>query len=80
MSEDATTLMARVESPGRAYPMVLERMLFAAAVVGFVVLQPTAMDAIDSPSWLSYVVGWCGLPIGLMLLTEFLGRVLQRVW
>ena len=80
MSEEATTLMARDESPGRAYPMVLERLLFVAAVVGFVALQPSAMDAIDSPAWLSFIVGWCGLPIGLMLLTEFLGRVLQRFW
>ena len=60
--------------------MVLERLLFVAAVVGFVALQPSAMDAIDSPAWLSFIVGWCGLPIGLMLFTEFLGRVLQRVW
>lgn len=80
MSEEATTLMARDETLGRAYPMVLERLLFVAAVVGFVILQPSAMDAIDSPAWLSFIVGWCGLPIGLMLFTEFLGRVLQRVW
>ena len=33
MSEDATTLMARDETSGRTYPMVLERVFFVLAIV-----------------------------------------------
>ena len=79
MSEDATTLMARDETSGRTYPMVLERAFFVLAIVGFFVLQPVVIEAIDDPSWVSLVAGWCGLPIALMFTSELLGRLMQRM-
>ncbi len=79
MSEDATTLMARDETSGRAYPMIVERMFFVLAIVGFFVLQPVVMEAVDDPSWASFAAGWCGLPIALMFASELLGRLMQRM-
>lgn len=79
MSEDATTLMARGETRGRIYPMVLERVFFVLAIVGFFVLQPVVMEAVDDPSLASFAAGWCGLPIALMFASELLGRLMQRM-
>lgn len=79
MADEATTLMARNESPGRGYPMFIERILFVAAIVAFVVFQPKVMDAVESPAWLAVISGWCVLPLLLMLSTEFIGRMLQRL-
>ena len=79
MSDEATTLMARDETSGRTYPMFIERLFFVLAVVGFFVLQPIVMETIDAPSWASFAAGWCGLPIGLMFVSEFVGRLMQRM-
>jgi len=79
MSDEATTLMARDETSGRTYPMFIERLFFVLAIVGFFVLQPIVMETIDTPSWASLAAGWCGLPIGLMFVSEFVGRLMQRM-
>ena len=79
MEEKPTTLMARDESPGRGYPVYIERLAFVGAIVGFFFLQPFVIEEIDSPGWLSFIAGWCVLPVVLMLATELFGRVTQRV-
>ena len=46
MPDEATTLMARDETSGRTYPMMIERLFFVLAIVGFFVLQSIVMERI----------------------------------
>jgi hypothetical protein len=79
MPDEATTLMARDETSGRTYPMMIERLFFVLAIVGFFVLHPIVMERVEDPTWASLAAGWCGLPIALMFISELVGRLMQRM-
>ena len=71
------TLLLRNEAKGSAYPMILEKIVFIAAIVGFVYLNQYLW------SWTDEVVyqwtGSIGLALSMLILTEIIGRMMQSI-
>ena len=76
MSEEATTLMAREEVPGKAYPLWLERLFLFTAVMIFVFFSPEVSQAVDH-ALLGPFVAFVAFPLALLALVEIAGRLLQ---
>tara|TARA_B100001079_G_scaffold106625_1_gene91567 strand:+ start:991 stop:1227 length:237 start_codon:yes stop_codon:yes gene_type:complete len=73
----ADTLLLRNESKGSSYPMVLEKLIFLASIVGFVLLNQYAWSSIDTMlyQWLTTI----GLVLSMLILNEFVGRFIQSM-
>lgn len=71
------TLLLRNESKGTSYPMVLEKLIFLASIVGFVFLNQYAWSSIDTMlyQWLTTI----GLVLSMLILNEFVGRFIQSM-
>ena len=71
------TLLFRNESKGSSYPMMLEKLVFLMAIVGFVYLNQILWSRIDVIwyQWLASI----GLAISMLILTEFIGRLIQSI-
>ena len=76
MSEEATTLMAREEVPGKAYPLWLERLFLLTAVMIFVFFSPEISQTVDH-ALLGPLVAFVAFPLALLALVEIAGRLLQ---
>ena len=76
MSEEATTLMAREEVLGKAYPLWLERLFLLTAVMIFVFFSPEISQAVDH-TLLGPLVAFVAFPLALLALVEIAGRLLQ---
>lgn len=76
MSEEATTLMAREEVLGKAYPLWLERLFLLTAVMIFVFFSPEVSQAVDH-ALLGPFVAFVAFPLALLALVEIAGRLLQ---
>ena len=76
MSEEATTLMAREEVLGKAYPLWLERLFLLTAVMIFVFFSPEISQAVDN-ALLGPLVAFVAFPLALLALVEIAGRLLQ---
>ena len=76
MSEEATTLMAREEVLGKAYPLWLERLSLLTAVMIFVFFSPEISQAVDH-ALLGPLVAFVAFPLALLALVEIAGRLLQ---
>ena len=76
MSEEATTLMAREEVLGKAYPLWLERLFLLTAVIIFVFFSPEISRAVDH-ALLGPLVAFVAFPLALLALVEIAGRLLQ---
>ena len=77
MPTDATTLMGRSEEKGKAFPLWIERLLLAGAVIVFLVYRRTVLSAIDH-AVLGGLIAYVVFPLTLLALVEVLGRGLQR--
>lgn len=71
------TLLLRNEAKGSAYPMILEKIVFIAAIVGFVYLNQYLWSSIDEVvyQW----AGSIGLALSMLILTEIIGRMMQSI-
>ena len=71
------TLLFRNESKGTSYPMILEKLVFLGSIVGFIFLNQYLWSIIDLVwyQWLASV----GLALSMLILTEFVGRVIQSI-
>ena len=71
------TLLLRNEAKGSAYPMILEKIVFIAAIVGFVYLNQYLWSSTDEVvyQW----VGTVGLALSMLILTEMIGRMMQSI-
>ena len=70
------TLLLRNEAKGSAYPMILEKIVFIAAIVGFVYLN----QYLSSTDEVVYQwVGTVGLALSMLILTEIIGRMMQSI-
>ena len=71
------TLLFRNESKGSLYPMMLEKFVFLLSIVGFVFLNQILWSRIDVVwfQWLASI----GLALSMLILTEFIGRVIQSI-
>ena len=71
------TLLLRNEAKGSAYPMILEKIVFIAAIVGFVYLNQYLWSSTDEVvyQW----VGSIGLALNMLILTEIIGRMMQSI-
>ena len=76
MSEEATTLMAREEVLGKAYPLWLERLFLLTAVMIFVFFSPEVSQAVDH-ALIGPLVAFVAFPLALLALVEIAGRLLQ---
>ena len=78
-SEGPMTLIGRKETHGRRYPGLLEKMILLTLLVVAVITGKWMWVESD---W-SAVVLWpaiiCGLPLGTLILTEMLSRIIQRI-
>ena len=71
------TLLLRNEAKGSAYPMLLEKLVFIAAIIGFVFLNQYLWSSTDEVvyQW----VGTVGLALSMLILTEIIGRMMQSI-
>lgn len=71
------TLLLRNEAKGSAYPMFLEKLVFIAAIIGFVFLNQHLWSSTDEAvyQWL----GTIGLALSMLILTEIIGRMMQSI-
>ena len=71
------TLLLRNEAKGSAYPMILEKIVFIAAIVGFVYLNQYLWSSIDEVvyQW----AGSIGLALSMLILTEIIGLMMQSI-
>tara|TARA_B100000035_G_C20904112_1_gene510821 strand:- start:220 stop:456 length:237 start_codon:yes stop_codon:yes gene_type:complete len=71
------TLLLRNEIKGSAYPMILEKIVFIAAIVAFVYLNQYLWSSTDEIvyQW----VGTIGLALSMLILTEIIGRIMQSI-
>ena len=77
MSSEMNTLTHREESMGRRYPLLVERLLFVLACIGFYFLYPYALDLEEGI--LGSIAAWCGLPLLLLMCVELIGRMVQTI-
>ena len=73
----AETLLLRTEAKGSAYPMLLEKLVFIVAIIGFVFLNEYLWSSTDDVvyQWL----GTIGLALSMLILTEIIGRMMQSI-
>lgn len=71
------TLLLRNEAKGSAYPMILEKIVFIAAIVGFVYLNQYLWSSTDEVVY--HWVGTVGLALSILILTEIIGRMMQSI-
>jgi len=71
------TLMGREERLGPAAPLWLERVLLALVVIGVVLAGPTVHNALGT-GWGWGIVAYVSLALGLLGVSESIGRWLQR--
>ena len=71
------TLLLRNEAKGSAYPMILEKIVFIAAIVGFVYLNQYLWSSTDEVvyQW----TGSIGLALSMLILIEIIGRMMQSI-
>lgn len=77
MSSEVNTLTHRDESVGKKYPLIIERLLFFSACIGFYFLYPYALDLKEGI--IGSLAAWCGLPLLLLMCVELLGRAVQSL-
>jgi hypothetical protein len=76
------TLVGRQEKQGRYFPMWIERLLLGSAIFAMYLFHSDVGDFFQSqgtPTWLTFIIEWCLLPISLLVLSELIGRVMQAV-
>ena len=74
---EPSTLLHRSESPGRRYPLFLERIVLVLVIAGTWLLHPIVLDTLDGA--LGTLAAWGGLPLLLLMCAELIGRALQSV-
>ena len=69
------TILLRNESKGSSYPVMLEKLIFLASIVGFIFLNQILWSSIDVMwyQWLASV----GLALSMLILNELIGRSIQ---
>ena len=69
------TILLRNESKGSSYPVMLEKLIFLASIVGFVFLNQILWASLDVMwyQWLASV----GLALTMLILNELIGRSIQ---
>ena len=78
-SEGATTLMGRTETHGRPYPSLLEKMILLTLVVVAVMTGKWMWVESDWSAFVLWPATVCGLPLGTLILTDMLSRIIQRI-
>ena len=76
MSEEHMTLLGRDESKGKIYPLYIERILLISVAVLTVLLGRDIAEQF-STSWIGIGIGFVLFPMGLLALTEMIGRFIQ---
>tara|TARA_B100001113_G_scaffold211321_1_gene173388 strand:+ start:229 stop:441 length:213 start_codon:yes stop_codon:yes gene_type:complete len=62
---------------GSEYPMFLERIVFIGLLIGSIFAGNVLSDHLSGAQlWLSWI---CGIPILLLIVTEFFGRIIQSI-
>ena len=77
--EGATTLMGRTETHGRPYPGLLEKMILLTLVVVAVMTGKCMWVESDWSGFVLWPAIVCGLPLGTLILTEMLSRIIQGI-
>ena len=76
------TLVGRQEKQGRYFPIWLERLIFASAILTMYLFHSDVAEFFqsqDAPAWLTFTAEWCLLPISLLVLSELIGRIMQAI-
>ena len=76
------TLVGRQEKQGRYFPMWIERLLLASAFLTMYLFHSDVADFSQSqgtPTWLTFIIEWCLLPISLLVLSELISRIIQAI-
>ena len=71
------TLLRRNESKGSAYPLMLEKLIFLASIVGFVFLNQILWSSIDV-IWYQCLAS-VGLALSMLIFNEIVGRTIQMI-
>ena len=78
-SEGPMTLIGRKETHGRRYPGLLEKMILLILVVVAVMVGQWMWTESDWPTLALLSATICGLPLGTLILTEVLSRIVQTI-
>ena len=78
-SEGATTLIGRTETHGRPYPDILEKMILLTLIVVAVIAGKWMWVESDWSAFVLWPATICGLPLGTLVLTEILSRMIQGI-
>ena len=76
------TLVGRQEKQGRYFPMWIERLLLVLAIFAMYLFHSDVGDFFQSqgtPTWLTFIIEWCLLPISLLVLSELISRIMQAI-
>jgi len=76
------TLVGRNEKQGRYFPMWLERILLVSVIAILYFFHAdiaTYFQSQGSPKWLTLIAEWCLLPMALLMLSEFVSRIVQSI-
>jgi len=76
------TLVGRNEKQGRYFPMWLERILLVSVIAILYFFHAdiaTYFQSQGSPKWLTLIAEWCLLPMALLMLSEFVSRIVQLI-
>ena len=78
-SEGITTLIGRDETHGRPYPGLLEKLVLLIFIVVAVMVGQWMWTESNWAVLLLWPVTVCGLPLGVLIATEILSRIVQRI-
>ncbi len=76
------TLVGRQEKQGRSFPMWMERLLLVSAIFAMYLFHSDVGDFFQdqgTPTWLTFIIEWCLLPISLLMLSELISRIMQAI-
>ena len=78
-SDGVTTLIGRTETHGRPYPDILEKMILLTLIVVAVIAGKWMWMESDWSTFVLWPAIICGLPLGTLILTEMLSRIIQGI-
>jgi hypothetical protein len=79
VQEGAKTLINREETHGRTFPSHFEKIGLILSILLAVFIGQWMWNESGWLEWIMWAVTLCGLPIGILLLSEMLARITQKI-
>jgi len=77
---EKTTLIGRVESPGRKFPSYFEKIVFCVSVLGAFFTGQWMWTTSELNSFVLLPIMICGIPLIFILFSELISRFIQVIY